>query len=673
MSDPLGPPMELDWDLKVLPPTRMNRITVLQANVNLDKTTPNDVLGETPVRHSMYRTWRSSQSRPADVGPPSSVLNNVIKQQRSIDDFIHDTCKIDTLLVSHVEVEVSDDPIYSIQADSRITSLKRRAIEFPSDDLRPAKQAMVKRSANTPVLGHATYENECVSVLMRIYHSPISDKQETARNTALSSLTSLGSQAFAQPESTAYEYLAVFPSTLQKAIDDNASFQSFVKQQESVLRLIEQHSPCLKEMASIARQADGDFASSSPEAASFCDHLISMLDGIDPILDTIRSVLELPLEYRTLFQNKAVDLVEYLGLSAEVAHGSVGFLFETISQINEAVDDFGKKKKQVKNGAPNLGTSYRDFHKQVALVCSSDRYPQASTGELIKDLSTLMAMVNRRIEGTKSCFIGVRNLGDAIYATPEDKRDERYSSLTARLELVCKQLSPIADQTIINLESLTSHIQALYDALLFVHTDVRSFYAATHHIAIHCRKIEAKVIAADLVRSGCYRINNIIGPLKDLLGNPTDKYWSGKQTAELPDHVRSTVSEIFLEFLPKAVCSGITALLEEHFGFDDLLADMTTLHQLLDSSFESHVEVFDKSLKDLLMLFEPKEVITAEAEQARPHGPSRYPDVSIENLKFPLATPLFTASVAEELLRIVEDLTVLSTESGSTDKVRSDK
>lgn len=87
----------------------------------------------------------------------------------------------------------------------------------------------------------------------------------------------------------------------------------------------------------------------------------------------------------------------------------------------------------------------------------------------------------------------------------------------AKLGAVYNKLIPIMTATCEDVKTIPHRLKDLYDSLVVIHGDAKTFFEATAAVSGLCRQVEAKLIAADQMRVYCTRINNAMGPFESLL------------------------------------------------------------------------------------------------------------------------------------------------------------
>lgn len=504
---------------------------------------------------------------------------------------------------------------------------------------------------SAPMVATAIFADQSVSILMRTMHNPIVRDQELTLSTPL--------KPFERPhkleEHDAIDVamrVSVSPCAAALARDTHIltssnrdGFDTFSREYKQLQKEIDHVTGVIGKLLPTAKQADDDFAKYRPEALDFFDHFVAMLSGVDPIITATKGMLQLPLDYHQQLAGKTAELFKALGLSEDTS-AIIEPIFDCISKTKEAVDDFANKKVTLKDAAVKATDLYQVWHKHVAQICSSDRFPK-SHGAGVTDLSSFLNSLSRQLNSILTCFSRLYEMGERAFSAGEDqiKDPKSRENILKRLNDTYKELFPIVARVVADVHDMPDLIWSLYGSLELIHKDLVLFFKASSTVAEQCVKLELEVMAADRVRSLCDRISASFGPLRKLFGEPQVNSTANQYGGDKP-------YGDFCDFFTELIYAGITVLLDKHFKLEHLTDDINGLNNLLQHPAEEHLQQFDDSLQKLVDFLNRKEVNL--------YTPKTSSDDSQSGLLVPIANPVMKEETATELGKILQEITVLS-------------
>lgn len=534
----------------------------------------------------------------------------------------------------------------------------------PSESLSPAansyhsqaftnfaiKSSRTSRPVPTPMVATAIHAGCPVSILMRTLHNPIVRDQEHTRSTPLTPFQKpqiLGRQDAIK----AKMHLSALKGVTTSDTNANTTttsqipnFDIFGDKFKQLKNETDHVTGIIKKLLPIAQQADDGFAMYRPEALHFFDHFVAMLDGVDPILEATQGTLKMPLDYHQQVAGKTAELFEALGLP-EGTNYIIEPIFECISKTKDAVDDFAKKKTELRSSSVDTSAVYKEWHKHVVQIYSPDRFPR-SLGAGVTDLSSFLNALSRRLNSILTCFCRLYETGNAAFTVGKDqmKGTKAAEDILKCLDDAYEGLLPIIERFVNDVHDMPDYIWFLYKSLQLVHGDLVRLFDASNAIAEKCRTLELEVMAADRVRSLCDRVNASFGPLQKLFGEP-------EVNSKAQEHAGTQPYGDLSDFFSEVVYAGITVLLDSHFNLGQLTADVDDLRDLLQHPTEKHLEDFGGAMQKLIEFLNRNEFHF--------FTPNTSSSDSGSGLLIPIANPMMREETAKDFSKILHEITVL--------------
>ncbi|KAK1749330.1 hypothetical protein QBC47DRAFT_442017 [Echria macrotheca] len=464
-------------------------------------------------------------ARVAGVPTPSllseDMVSSVSSEEEAIDLVQHYLSNMDFLVTDVERVDGLDivpdlpQPPPSNQSLALEASLPQEGLKAPENgesaaltDMPMAVSAVSAAPANpdllglplpAPTLGYAFYEDESVSVLLRVTHQMVLDQQASARTQELAPLSSI--PVVHRSHRVAAAATAGRSPKLGGYISKCADLSVAVNKAAASVAAI----------GAAATQADTDFASFAADAAQFGDHLSSMVQQIKPMLAASTTMLQLPIKYRTALTQAVAEAVRDAGASAAV-QALIPALFATIDQTNTVINDVRKGLDAIESKTQSLSVDYQAFYNHASQITSPSRYSQ-TLGLAVTSLSSLVAALQGRLATTAVNLKALATAGETLFQQPDTLTDET----AAKLDALYGRLEPLVDATLTQTQQLPSLIDALYTALAGVRGDLQTFFQATHRVSQLCSAAEKQVVSADTLRALCTRINDAVGPFEAIL------------------------------------------------------------------------------------------------------------------------------------------------------------
>jgi hypothetical protein len=503
--------------------------------------------------------------------------------------------------------------------------------------------------SSAPKLAYAFHDNQPVSVVIRLSHDRVLDQQHDARTKELAPMTTPPQVLSAMFSTTLFTVgtgsndLVAPPSDGGRKIPN---FDSYSTKCNELLNEIQVASVYLFKLEDATRQADSDFATHKSEAADFPDHLISMLDGLDPILNASANLLSLPLKYSTTITEALVKVLKNNGLGDTFA-SAVSEMFKTIGQVSDVIEELRGSKKQMQDDYRKVSETYRTFCGHVGQICSYGYIPK--TLGSIASLSAVIPVLQRRLNSSAKCFKFLKDLGDTVISNQEKLGGDADEILT-KLGGVYANVNPVLDSTLKDIQSLPGQVNNLYDALDVVRKDVQVFFNASHTISKQCRHVEAKVIATDMARSWCIRINAAMEPFDSLLHQFGVRIAENRMVtvpADLPDDGQPVN---FSQLLSIIVPEGLNMLLDNFFRLKDFDNEIVEVGKKFQKpAIETSFANFKIALQQLFDTVEPKNLNTysprSDLDTGKPAGPA-----------FLVLNPVLDEPTAQSLQSILREI-----------------
>lgn len=422
-----------------------------------------------------------------------------------------------------------------------------------------------------------------------------------------------------------------------------------------------------------ASQADAGFANYTPEAAAFCGYYLDMLGGLDQILTASQQLLSLPLKYETVLTQKAAQWAKEIGLPDFISSDLFPGLFRIIAEVQKATAALQTDKKLAVEKATVVREAYSMFQAHVAQICSPEHFPKTLEPG-VTTISSLVRVLERRLASTEKCFAVIYNLGEAIFQN-RDKMGDKADEVWAKLGAIYDKLLPAIDSTLEDTKQIPGQLEDLYGSLMAMHGDVQRFFRATATVSELCRKVEAKVIAADQVRVYCTRINNALGPLEAVLEelglHPDPPKRSGDTASLSTQTMLKGINERLAQpivgltdLLSEALYLGLQALIENFFKLGDVNEEMSSLEEMLRKQSEGNIKKLDDAVQQLIRLVEPKNHNTYTIPPpTRPDGTSATAPgdgVGPEATRFQVSSPLVDDTTARALGEILQEVNAIA-------------
>lgn len=324
----------------------------------------------------------------------------------------------------------------------------------------------------------------------------------------------------------------------------------------------------------------------------------------------IKDLLLLPTKYRTLITH---DLADY------VPKPVIDPIFSTIDALLKPLDQLNQKLSDTSTHSANLSAAYHSFHDQVAKVCDGERFAK-SLGQGVTSLGSMVRALQGRIDSTTKTLTILGELGKTVLekGTNPDGDGERLK----KLEGIFATLIPILDTFLKDVQGLPQKLNAVHSTLTNVHSNVQTFFGAAVTISQQCREVEAKVVAADVIRVKCIRIHSIITPFESVLAQlgvradtPAELQDSIKHAEE---HLKVPLSVVFEEILPSIAFFGLDLFLQRYFELSGITNQLVTLTTTLSSDkgpLETNLRDYDKAVSDLIGAVEHLQTTSASAGQ----------------------------------------------------------
>jgi hypothetical protein len=229
----------------------------------------------------------------------------------------------------------------------------------------------------------------------------------------------------------------------------------------------------------------------------------------------------------------------------------------------------------------------------------------------------------------------------------QDKKD-----IAAKLNDICGNLVKVVDSAIVEIQSVPAQVDAFYQSLTVVHSDVQSFFQMSKTLSDHCRTVEAKLIASDRVRALCSRINTAVGPFETVLDQLVVHAESTEAVNDLKAMSRlDPAVEFVSKILNAAIFAGISSLLQRYFQLSDIEQPLTELSTELDNEMEAHLSQFEADLAKLTTLVQPAKATTYTVPTTAGSPPG--PTFLLENPLLDDATAKSLGEVFQQILNLV--------------------
>ncbi|GJC86340.1 hypothetical protein ColLi_09178 [Colletotrichum liriopes] len=527
----------------------------------------------------------------------------------------------------------------------------------------------VNPSAKLLKFGYALFDGDPVSILIRIGQKRVVDQQAACLLEPL-----------VKSPSPEVIMSAVDGATTPPRSSSEAKFQGFdnyAAKHRELLVEIGKAKAFLARVEEAAIKVDNGFSSFKPEALAFCGYYASMLGGLDPVLKASQELLGLPLKYESVLTQNMSKWVKDLGLPDFLSTHLVPGLYKVVGQVKAAIAALEIEKQHAVQKATTVEEAYAGFHAQVARACSKDRFPNI-LGLGVTNVSSLIRVLKSRLDSTENAYEAVYNIGESI-SLNRDKMMTDTDAVWEKLGAVYNDLLPVMDVTLKDIKEIPERLDDLYDSMAIIHRNVQTFFQTTATILDLCRKVEAKVMAADKLQTYCARINNAMGPFEAVLEEfgvhpdaPTTggEATSASVTQNLLKGVNERLSqplESLSDVLSEGLFLGIQALVEHYINLDHVNVEMDAIENTLRQKFADDIERFDKAVQKLIQLVEPKSSImytvpaSVDNDSSNSNSPTTFGRIEGSDLtRFQVSNPVLDENTAQALQQILREINTIA-------------
>ncbi|GKT61037.1 hypothetical protein ColTof4_01150 [Colletotrichum tofieldiae] len=568
------------------------------------------------------------------------------------------------------DVDVLSHETHKDKVVKEIEAFQDEMDHFVENADNPSGFTDVNPSAKLPKFGYALFDGDPVSILIRIGQKRVVDQQAACLLEPLVKLPS--------PEVI---MSSMDGATAPSKSSSEAKFQGFdnyAAKRRELLVEIGKAKAFLARVEEAAIKVDDGFSSFKPEALAFCGYYASMLGGLDPVLKASQELLGLPLKYESVLTQNMSKWVKDLGLPDVLSTHLVPGLYKVVGQAKAAIAALEVEKQHAVQKATTAEEAYAGFHAQVARACSKDRFPNV-LGLGVINISFLIRVLKSRLDSTENAYEAIHNIGESI-SLNRDKMMTETDTVWEKLGAVYNDLLPVMDVTLKDIKEIPERLVDLYDSMAIIHRNVQTFFQATATILDLCRKVEAKVMAADKLQTYCARINNAIGPFEVVLEefgvHPDDPTTGGEATsASVTQNLLKGVNErlsqpleSLSDVLSEGLFLGIQALVEHYINLDYVNVEMDALEKTLRQKFSDDIERFDKAVQKLIQLVEPKSNImytvpaSVDNGSSNSNSPTIFDRIEGSDLtRFQVSNPVLDENTAQALQQILREINTIAT------------
>ncbi|KIK53187.1 hypothetical protein GYMLUDRAFT_1026964 [Collybiopsis luxurians FD-317 M1] len=623
--------------------------------------------------------------------PSMPAEQAVVNRCQAIDKFVMRTSR--SLQVIKPPMEATPvsrtTPMTGLASMAFLTVLPEMHTQMPIESDIPSEQGSF-----APKLSYATYQDQSLSVLIRTLHPRIIDNFSAYASSTLPELTATTSKpsntmartsAFAarprlpaalpaEPALASAQLGPIFVKSLENkgqsfkvsastmhvpggattaVTDTGAMYPGFAKFKDIVAKLklsTDSAEDSFNTIRPALTQADNIFGAFDPRSTEFVDHLIHMLNGLDPLLEFISHFMKLLLSYQKPLTQSLVKLLDEPGIAKVV-----DVMFEIVTRLYGSVDLFQNHRNTLLEEITMFKNTYTSFGMFAQKICSS--IPDSQTlGPTVTNLMSFILTVSSRSQTALYSFDQAVVMAESIFDYHLEKPDPE---LLKQLDATCAKLADAAQTTLEGVQKIPEKVVALHAALKNLYSDLQSYYIplqAAGKISSCCKDAEVKLIAADHVGDFCHRINVFFAPFRSMLDSlgyvgSTEGVISKDALPNIELILKGgfsnfTVHQWLTATIPAA--QGLDLMAEKYFNFEGIKAN---LHDCLEAHVKQHLEEYNKAVEALFVSGDSQKTFIYSPDNGKTN-------VQVRN-------PLFDESTSAQLASILSTFTSLAQNGGS--------
>ena len=552
------------------------------------------------LRRSLHKR---NASTTIDMASSEAQIESVKKTQQRIDDF----CSIGE--IDMTSLDINSDVLNKRQSTSNTSLAAPVSVTIP--------RALVRAA---PKLGYAYFDRQPVSVLMRLVQQPVLRDLRSTNSTSMSLVNatnnSMTDPNVTDPFSTLWFNVSQ-SSNSNNILSSNASLQlqNYFNLYAAVSVEIDKTSAYISGNNDTFQGADEQLAKNISGALDFADHLVALLDGLDPNLNATLSLLQLPLTNGTALIEGLPEFASSLGFTNE-STSQLSSLVTFLGDADITLNRFFSEKELIKTSLLNMSSSYREACQNLSSIYTSTRFADV-IGPATWDLSSLMALLQQWLSNVDQTFSFVGLVGGRVYRDQTEFAGD-VRPVLSQLDLTIANLTTLLGVAKADIDSISAQVGKVHDQTLLLQEDFASFLQAVMNIYQQCRMIELKVIAAEQVRNLTANIVSVIGPFEGFLATlnnqssanitslPVDSTSNiTTNSSQSPADISQSFTNIFA-ILSTLSPDGIQGLLQTFFDFNDTKAEISKLTAILESPVVPDLSIFDSNIEQLLQVVKPK-------------------------------------------------------------------